>query len=386
MSQYQSNVIKINLFCFFSMFLIIVPVIVPYFMSLGLTMGQIFLTQAVFCLSIAIFEVPSAYLGDLLGRKYLIVVGSFIMGIGFTLLLKAESFLALCFYEAILAIGASFVSGADLSILYDSIDESRQAKLKALGEFQSFQLLGEALAAVCCSLLMVYGFKDVLQAQFIVGWLPFVIALSIKEPPIERMDKKMHRQNISEVLSHVFKDDKFLQLVFINMVTWSVCTFSAVWLIQKYWFESNVGLSNLGYFWAVCNLTAAIVGQFAAKIEKKIGSKLCLILIAIIPIASYITMGLTGGLVGISCTLGFYISRGLNMVILKEAFNHRIPSKFRNTANSLSSLCFRLTFFILGPLIGLIVDFKGLDFALVSCGVLFLLGFMGLMIPLVKKL
>jgi hypothetical protein len=121
-------------------------------------------------------------------------------------------------------------------------------------------------------------------------------------------------------------------------------------------------------------------------LKKKIGSKLCLLLIAIIPVASYITMGFSGGIIGITCTLGFYISRGLNMVILKEAFNHRIPSKFRNTANSLSSLCFRLTFFILGPLIGLIVDFKGLNFALVSCGVFFFFGFIGLMIPLVKKI
>jgi MFS family permease len=213
--------------------------------------------------------VPSAYLGDLFGRKYLMVWGSLIMGIGFTLLLNTKTFIGLCFYEGVLAIGASFISGADLSILYDSISETREAKLKALGEFQSFQLLGEALAAVCCSLLMIYGFKDVLQAQFIIGWIPLIIAISIKEPPFEKMDKKMHKHNISEVLSHVFKNDKFLQLIFINMVLWSVSTFCAIWLIQKYWFESNVGLTNLGYFWAVCNLCAAIVGQYAARIEKK---------------------------------------------------------------------------------------------------------------------
>ncbi len=385
MGQYQSNVLKINIFCFFYMFLVIVPVVVPYFLSLGLSMTEVFITQAVFCISIALFEVPSAYFGDLLGRKKLLIFGSTILGLGFTLLLSSKTFLALCFYEAFLAIGASFISGADLSILYDSIEDDRLAKKKALGQFHSIQLIGEALAAICCSLLMLYGYPEVLKAQFVIGWVPLLIALSIKEPPIERMDRSQHKENFKEVFDHIFKNYSFLRSVFLNIVVWSVSTFTAIWLIKKYWADSSISISNLGYFWAVCNLTAAIVGQYAHRLELKIGSKLALVLIGIIPIASYITMGLIGGVVGIIATLGFYVSRGLNMVIIKEAFNHRIPSKFRNTANSLSSLCFRLTFFILGPLIGLIVDFYGMNWGLITCAIVFSFAFILLMLPMVKN-
>jgi MFS family permease len=170
------------------------------------------------------------------------------------------------------------------------------------------------------------------------------------------------------------------------MVTWSIATFSAVWLIQKYWENQNIELYHIGLLWAVCNLSAALTGKIAPKLEEYFGSQKVLAMIGTLPIIAYITMGLFPGLVGVAAALMFYFSRGLNMVIMKEGFNHRIPDKFRNTANSLISLCFRMTFFILGPIIGLVIDNKGMNYTLIALGVLFTFCFIGLMVPLILKL
>jgi hypothetical protein len=51
------------------MFLVIIPVIVPYFLSLGLDMKQVFQLQAIFGLTVALLEVPSGYLCDLGAEK-----------------------------------------------------------------------------------------------------------------------------------------------------------------------------------------------------------------------------------------------------------------------------------------------------------------------------
>ena len=70
------------------------------------------------------------------------------------------------------------------------------------------------------------------------------------------------------------------------------------------------------------------------------------------------------------------------MVIMREAFNHRVPSKFRNTANSLSSLFFRMGFFVFGPLVGFLIDKKGMYFSLNIIFFFFLFLFFTVMAPM----
>jgi MFS family permease len=349
-------------------------------------MEDIFIIQALFGFSMALFEVPSAYLGDLWGRKNVLVLGSFITGIGFTCLLFAHDFWSLLLYEILLGIGASFVSGADIAILYDSIGDNRELKTKTLSHLQGMQLIGEAVAALCCSFLMVYGFNGVIWAQVFVGWIPLVVSFGLIEPEIIKMDKNAHKENIKEVIKYIFQDDKFLRVIFINMVVWSLSTFFAVWIIQKYWQDQNIALEHLGYLWMICNLTAAATGKFATKLEKILGSIKLLLIMALMPVVAYITMGSFIGSVGVYFTLLFYVSRGLNMVIMREAFNHRIPSKFRNTANSLSSLFFRMGFFVFGPLVGYIIDKKGMSFALNSIGYFFLLLIFIVLVPMLNMI
>ncbi len=59
MSRAGRNIRASYVYGFFSMFLVIIPVIVPWFTSLGLSMKQIFEVQAIFGLSVALFEIPT---------------------------------------------------------------------------------------------------------------------------------------------------------------------------------------------------------------------------------------------------------------------------------------------------------------------------------------
>lgn len=383
---YQKNTSKIYAFSYFYFFLIIVPVIVPFFLSLGLSMTEVFIIQAVFGLFMALVEIPSAYLGDLWGRKNVLQLGSLITGVGFSFLFYAEGFWSLLFYEILLGIGASFISGADLSILYDSLGDERDVKKKAIGHYYFFQLTGEASAGVVCSLLMLLGYIGIIWGQAIVGWIPFFISLFVIEPPIERMQKEHHRENFKEVFRYIFLDKTDVRIIFINMVTWSLSTFVAVWIIQKYWDELSISNSHLGYIWAVLNLLTAFVSKYASVLELKFGSRKLLCVMALCPTIAYFMMGQFFGLLGFSFVVLFYFARGINSAVMGEAFNHRIPSKFRNTANSLSSFSFRMTFFVFGPIIGVMIDQFGMPFTLQFIGIIFLVLFFVLLLPMFRKI
>jgi hypothetical protein len=248
-----------------------------------------------------------------------------------------------------------------------------------IGAVGQWSLVGEAAAALAASGLVLYSFSAVVWAQVVVGWVPFVLALFFVEPPREPMVESSHRERFMEVMREVFTKDSLTRLVFVNYVAWALSTFSAVWLLQEYWRQVGLPLGYFGLLWGALHLVAAVVSRTAHRIESMLGAHRTLTVIACLPIAAYLLMAWAPTGVGVASGVLFYVSRGLTMVVYQDAFNWRIRSTFRATANSLQSLGFRLGFAPIGYVVGSVVDVRGLPaaFSLLAagfslCGVLLL--------------
>ena len=100
--------------------MVIVPVIVPFFIAKGLSLADIFYLQAVFATVIVVFEAPSGYFADVFGRKNALVIGSVIHGVVYFYLNFADELTSLIIFEISVGIDASLLSGADLTLLYDT--------------------------------------------------------------------------------------------------------------------------------------------------------------------------------------------------------------------------------------------------------------------------
>ena len=388
----KKNIKKVYLFSFFWMFLIIIPVIVPFFLDCGLTMKEVFWLQAIFGISVAILEVPSGYVCDLWGRKKTIILGAVFTGIGFTYLVFARSFYEFIIYELIVALSLSLVSGADISLLYDSVEELKvnepqdeQYAIKSVANIQFSKVFAESIAAILGGILVGISFKSVLIAQAIVGWMPLIIALQFVEPNRNTMDKKKHLDNFKNVFKYIFGERSLLRLIFINIVVWGLSSFFAVWIFQKYWLDEQISLLNFGLLWALYNVTVGIVGKVVPSWEKAFGPIAMLVLMGVLPSLGYWGMSYFSGYIGVACGLLFQITRGITYVLLNDALNRRIPSEFRATTNSLVSLFFRLIFFVFGPLVGHIIDSQSMSIALNYLGAAYFLFFFVFMIPLILR-
>lgn len=384
----RKNVLKIYIFAFFWMFLILIPVIVPYFLRLGLSMAQVFQLQAAFGFVVAVFEVPSGYLCDLWGRKKTLVLGAFFSGLGFTWLNFAKTFESLLIFELLIGLGLSLMSGSDFSILYDSLallNADRKEKARAISQIQFSKGIAEAIASVIGGLIATVSFEKALYAQVFCGWLPFFVALSLSEPKREVM-KKGHGENLKQIFHHLFFKEKLTTLIFVNLVVWGLSTFCAVWIFQKYWQVNGIDLVYFGFLWGGYNLVVALVSKRVHEWENRFGPTILLLAIGLLPIFGYLGMAFFSGWLGVVVGLAFQIGRGLSQVILKDALNWRVPSEFRATANSLSSLFFRLGFFIIGPSIGYLIDRHGLDSAFYSLAMGFSVLFLLVLAPLIREI
>ena len=366
---------------FFTMFLVIVPILVPFWKTLGLSMREILEIQAIFGLAVAIFEIPTGYIADLWSRKASVCLGCFISGCGFSCIPFCSTYESIVAYEVIIALGGSLVSGADISIVYDSIKNDPN-RLKHIGSLSTWSLMGEAVAGLLASVLIFWSFTPILWAQVIVGWVPFFISLWYIEPSTERIGQASHVSNFSTVVKHIFCGEALTRQIFINALIWGLSSFCIVWLLQPYWELQRVPLEYFGVMWAALMFIAAGASKITHTLERRFGAPTILITLSGAAILGYVFMAFFPGWVGVLAGTLFYVNRGLASVIFTDSLNWKIPSAFRATANSLRSFSFRLSYAVIGPITGFLVDTRGLYVTLGVMAVLTALLFFVYLLPL----
>ncbi len=107
---YASNISRLYLIKLSKWFMLIMPIVALFYNHNGLSTQSIYLLQAVYSLSVAVFEIPSGYLADVIGRKKSLIFGSVLGTFGFVIYSYSFSFESFLVAEIILGIGGSFIS------------------------------------------------------------------------------------------------------------------------------------------------------------------------------------------------------------------------------------------------------------------------------------
>ncbi len=242
------------------------------------------------------------------------------------------------------------------------------------------------LASLLAGALVLYSFQLVLWAQFVVAWIPFFVSLFLIEPPRHKVERGAHLAEIREVLANIILKEPFTRLIFFNFAVAGLSSFCVVWLLQEFWRQSQVPMAYYGLMWAALMLVSVVVSKGAHAVETILGAPGTLLLIAIAPITGYLLMAFAPPLIGIIAGALFFMTRGLTYVIYQDAFNWRVPSRYRATANSFVSLFFRLGFVPIAPVLGSVVDGSGMRFGLVMVPAGLIVTLVALVLPLARRI
>lgn len=384
MEQYRKNLFKLNAYAFFQTFLVLIPVIVPYWQGKGLSLQEVFTLQAIFGFTLIAFDVPAGYAADLLGRKKMMILGSLFSALGFQFLWFSNTFFEFAIYEVILAIGLSFQSGCDIAILYSTLEKLglKTRTAKYLGRRMTSNTAGEGFAALIGGLCVLVSLNLPAYVTALTGWVPLLISLSIFEPEDKKLERASHFHNMVQIKKALFGHSWFLTFVIFNFMFYGFATYCAVWSFQPYWKEMQIPLTWFGYLWAANSFTTAIVSSLAHRFEEKMGPTRVILIIAAMPVVGYLGMGLAGSYIGLLFSLAFPLCRGLNGVLFQDAINSRVPSEMRATTSSIGSLGMRALFIVFGPILGKILDQQGSHAAMMYMGWVYVVGFFALAMPL----
>ncbi len=382
------NIRKIYGFQFFWIFAVVLPILYPYYISLGISTHEFFQLQAVFGLTAAFFEIPTGYLSDRYGRKKSLCLGALISGASYWILTQATGFWGLLAHEFSLGLALSFISGTDVAILFESLPAkySRDLSSRILSHNQMAAALGEFSAALLCSaLLSFFSYQKLIALQAVLAWLPLLVALTLHEPKIHQ-STKLSFEKLKTLWQQLLKHQSLTRMLTFNFIVWLLATFVAVWIVQRYWQDQGIPLVWFGVLWASSNFAVGATGLFARSIEKSLGVGKSLLLVALLCISAYFVMSMVGGVVGVLFGFLIYIARGINNVISRDLLNQTMDPALRATSNSMLNFLFRFTFAILGPAVGFSIDRWGLNFTLLGLSGFFLICFLFITVPLLRRL
>lgn len=372
-----SNLVKIKWHAFFAGFRIFLPLLFIFYQQNGLNFTKISFLTTAFFIGMLIFEVPSGVFADHFGRKKAIALASLLYAISCLFFGFGTTFVVFLFASFLFGIGEAFISGSDEAIIYDSLKEVKKEKefSNYYGKKWAYFQYGFVIAALTASFIPNLNIRLSFFGTALFASISFFIALSIVEPRLHLRQKQKHYfEHLKKAIKFVYKH-KVIKWLIIYIITITLTIEIFFTYIQFFLKDTGISLQYFGFIYAFFILISGIASSFAHKIEKPLGEKRTLIVIASLLFISIFSLGLIQTIASIFLfiTIIEFIF-GFIGPVLNQYFHMHVDSHHRATVASLRSFGTGISVVALAPLFGYISDiftYKNMMFYLASLVIIF---------------
>ncbi len=370
----KSNIWKMYIFSFISSLHFTGGVLIPFFTEWGkISFFQVMILQSFFIICVFLLETPTGAVADKYGRKVSVGLGILSTMIGAIIYVIYPSFYLFLLAEFMWAIGSALISGADESLIYDSLRANKNEKKskKVFGRISACKLAGYMVAAPIGSLIAVYlGIQYAMLLIAIPLFLAFLIILSVKEPNIGR--KKAENRSYFETIKQGWKffgNHKILKILAFDGAVTGALAFFIIWVYQYKLQALNVPIAHFGFIHLVLVAGQILVLNSFSFFERISGGKKKYILLsAIIPGLLFILLGLTLNVYIAILSIILIAAFGLTRKTLFSSYMHKfIPSDKRAVVISTIAMISSFTMAVNNLVTGFLVKWN-LKYGLVILG------------------
>lgn len=259
------------------------PVMYLFFLAQGLSFTQIAILEAIYNLTTVLGEVPTGYIGDRVGRRNSLLIGTVVITLSLVGIGLASSFLTLAILYVFWSSGYNFRSGSEDAWLYDALTdelaESEFAHVRGRGESVSLAVgvIGAIIGGYLGSIDLSYPF---FVAAGVTGLGVFVL-LSMDEPEIYEdtaSDDLGIRRTLAIVRDAISRRD-LRSFILYYYVVFAAVTYLVFMYLQPVFETVVVGYgipqarveSLLGWFYAAYSLLGAALSYYTGAIKEHIG-------------------------------------------------------------------------------------------------------------------
>lgn len=353
------NIEIYKIYSVFSELLILGPIIVLYLLAKGLEFTEIMVLQSIAAVSVVIFEVPTGAVADKIGRKFSIIFGSSLWGLSLFIYIVGKNFYIFAIAEIIFSLGATFKSGADIALIYDSLKAlNREKEFQRIeGYARSFTFGAQGIGSIIAG--FIYEINIYLPMIVSIGFMIItsIIAMNFKEPFIddkEGREEVKYFQQIKESWKYILGHEKIKAIMVYSMVFF-IFYRTGFWYFQPYMESVNIPVKYFGILFFIFNVVAALASNKCYKIMR-ITKPRTLTFMSSLLIASFILLGIIKIWIGVFAILFQQVARGLYRPVTRKYMNKHIPSDKRATILSFHSLAVNIAVAVSLPFMGLLKD------------------------------
>ena len=350
------NVVRLYAFRFLRDFLLIMPAMVPVYRAAGLHATDMLLVQAIFSLATVVFEVPSGFVADVLGRRRALLIGSGLMSLGMAGYGLALGFWEFVLSEIVLAAGYSLFSGTESALLFDTLavigQDDRYHRLEGRGE--AFTRIGTATAAILGGLLAGLWVRLPFFVNMGTALVMVLIAITFVEPPRARLGARTPLRTILHVAKVAFSNPTVLPIMVLGAAVLAV---GIVGIWGSFLRLSGAGITVLSYgvYFAVFQAASALGASQSARYFDGLGRTALPVALGLMATGP-IGLAMSGAWWPVLVTPVGAFAWGALTPWLLERQNREFASEHRATALSVSALQGRILFVVVSPLFGWLCD------------------------------
>lgn len=375
MNVYTKNINNYLLYRLFLNLRIIGPILIPFMLLKGLNYSEIMLLQSIFSISVFLFEIPTGTLADKLSRKVSLFLSGIFFALGLILYIVFKNFFVFAIAEIIFGIGITLSSGADTALLYESLNGLGRKKdfQKIEGISNSYVFISQAFGSILSGFLYKYN-------PFLPFWISVlnviiasIIALGFIETDREKSEHK-YIIHVFKSFNIVLKKPRILWAIIYSLVM-GLLFKTGFWLYQPYFSHVDIDIQYFGIIFFIFNIIAAISSKYLVSLFSEIRPRKILLSLIFLMFLSFILPAIFVSKWAIFFLALQQIVRAMDRPTMNFYINHQVEDKYRATVISMVSLVANLSFALLSPLIGLLLDEKGTITTYLTLSVISIIGF-----------
>lgn len=351
------------------------PILTLYLLSRGLSYTTIGVVTATWWAAWVVSEIPTGYVGDRVGRRTSLLVGTGLKAVALLGFGLSSSVAALAAFNALWAVGITFRTGSLSAWLYDVL----QARYDE-DEFAHVQGRGSALAlsvGIGGSLLggylggIDYTYPFVITAGLTVLGIPVVLSFP-RSRTDDGDDPDDGDDSLTTLEAVALLRREFATPPLRSFVVYTGVLSGTLWMVYSLFVQPisvEVGLreAHLGVVYAGFTATSAAAGYFAGDVRDRFGVDAVFVVAPVVVGGLFLLVGLTP----LAALPAFFVMQAtdrLTRVLRNQYINDRVGSAGRATVLSTASMVFGLIAFPFEIAAGALADLLSPTLTVASFG------------------
>lgn len=245
------------------------PIMVPFYNSIGMDQGQIGLSQAIFTVALLMVNIPTGWFADKFSRKFSNAFGDLGSGLALICYSQANSFTDVVIAEIAFGVSLAFSQGADSALLRtytQLLDGTGRLFQKQTALLATWQPIAQAIALIAGGLIGAINPRlaiAVSAAPYIIGC---ILSFMMKEVG-ERLVSQ-HRNPLRDmvrVIKESIGPNPHLRWLIVAYAIGREITHVMIWALTPLLLLAGVPLAIVGIAWVINSLMVSIGAWLAHR-------------------------------------------------------------------------------------------------------------------------